>query len=97
MATKQILGSDKERIRLEEEGLCEDDFKPISVNPDDQVECPELLKSQGESCWDSKQLVTLADLGNWTGEQNKMDKYQLSCFILDYCRRSIPRTSRKQR
>ena len=31
MATKQILGSDKERIRLEEEGLCEDDFKPMLI------------------------------------------------------------------
>ena len=58
---------DKERIRLEEEGLCEDDFKRIPVDPHEEVECPELLKSQGESCWDSKQLVTLADLGNWTG------------------------------
>ena len=61
--------SDKERIRLEEEGLCEDDFKRIPVDPHEEVECPELLKSQGESCWDSKQLVTLADLGNWTGSR----------------------------
>lgn len=58
--------SDKERIRLEEEGLCEDDFKRIPVDPNEEIQAPELLKSQGESCWDSKQLVTLADLGNWT-------------------------------
>ena len=65
---KQItLFSDKERIRLEEEGLCEDDFKPISVKPDDQIK-PGPLKPQGECCWDSEQLVTLADLGNWTGQ-----------------------------
>lgn len=41
------------------------------MDPLEEVECPELLKSQGESCWDSKQLVTLADLGNWTGTHSE--------------------------
>merc|ERR1712131_450432 len=57
--------TDKERIRMEEEGLSEKDFQKIPVSDDDCADF-ESITPHNESCWADKDLVKLEDLGNWT-------------------------------
>jgi len=57
--------TDKERIRMEEEGLSEKDFQKIPVSDDDCADF-ESINPHNESCWTEKDLVKLEDLGNWT-------------------------------
>jgi len=85
--------TDKERIRMEEEGLSEKDFqvgkplplfeiiKPflqkIPVSDDDCADF-ESINPHNESCWADKDLVKLEDLGNWTGTVYRI-KYKGEC------------------
>merc|ERR1711917_25521 len=57
--------TDKERIRMEEDGLSEKDFQKIPVSDDDCADF-ESINPHNESCWADKDLVKLEDLGNWT-------------------------------
>merc|ERR1719462_904395 len=55
--------TDKERIRMEEEGLSEKDFQKIPVSDDDCADF-ESINPHNESCWTEKDLVKLEDLEN---------------------------------
>merc|ERR1711962_1623627 len=61
--------TDKERIKMEEEGLSEKDFEKIPVSDDDCADF-ESITPHNESCWADKDLVKLEDLGNWTDLEN---------------------------
>merc|ERR1712126_497344 len=53
--------TDKERIRMEEEGLSEKDFQKIPVSDDDCADF-ESINPHNESCWADKDLAKLEDL-----------------------------------
>merc|ERR1712183_167702 len=53
--------TDKERIRMEEEGLSEKDFQKIPVSDEDCADF-ESITPHNESCWAEKDLVKLEDL-----------------------------------